>query len=54
MRDCLHCGREFEPEFGTHAFCGTWCEQSWWMSPSAGREWESIEARLVAEFAKIV
>lgn len=42
-RNCLHCQRPFTPAFDTDAFCGTWCSQSWWMSSTAGAEWEAIE-----------
>lgn len=49
-RDCLYCGREFEPAYDTDAYCGTYCQNAWWMSSTAGDEWEAIEPRLRAEW----
>ncbi len=45
MITCTYCEREFEAQPETHAvvpFCGTYCEQSWWMSASAGKEYERL------------
>ena len=45
-RECLHCGHEFPAETATNAFCATYCEQAWWASSTAGREWPSVENAL--------
>lgn len=45
MTTCTHCQREFETDDQTHPtvpFCGTYCEQSWWMSPTAARDYDKL------------
>lgn len=42
MNNCIYCEREFE---GAEDFCGTYCEQSFWMSPSAAKQLEAIKAQ---------
>lgn len=49
-RKCLWCEREFTPQFDTDAFDATYCQNSWWASSTAGREWEVVEARLRVEW----
>lgn len=41
MTECIYCERSLGD---IEDFCGTYCEQSFWMSPNAASELEAIKA----------